>query len=199
MNHRPFSPALPALLCLAALAAPLSARADESEGPRIRALAGVLVTAGEGSKLFIAHPDGAGSEVDLGGVLDLYAGAEFPLAPNGLALQLTAGVHQSASSNGESARRYPLEAILMYPMSNNVRLGGGIRYPAHLTFSGPVSSGSGGAAGVSSTPGFLGTIEIRLTEHLALDFRYVEEQYEYTTSKGSLNASHFGAGVSAMF
>jgi hypothetical protein len=196
MIHRTASLALPALACLAALAAPTPALADEAQAPKIRPLAGVLFTVSEGTKLAVTNADGNAAQVDLGGVVDLYAGAEFPLAPNGLALQLTAGVHQSSSSGGVSARRYPLEAILMYPVSGGVRLGGGIRYPAHLTFSGTPNND----APVSPTPGFLGGVEIRLAEHLALNLRYVEEQYQFTDpSKGSFNASHFDAGISAFW
>jgi hypothetical protein len=196
MKHRTASLALPALACLAALAAPVSALADDGQAPKIRPLAGALLTVGTGTKLQFTNPDGSVAQVDMAGVIDLYAGAEFPLAPNGLALQLTAGVHQTSSSAGASARRFPLEAILMYPMSDAVRLGGGIRYPMHLTFSGPAGTNP---AQISATPGFLGTVEVKLTQHLALNMRYVEEQYQYSTSSSRLNASHFGIGVSAIY
>jgi hypothetical protein len=194
MIHRTASLAMPALVCLAALAAP-SAQAEDWQPPAIRPLVGALLTVGEGTKLAVTNSEGAPAQVDLGSLLDVYAGAEFPLAPNGLALQLTAGAHQTTSSGGVSARRYPLEAILMYPVSGNVRLGGGIRYPLHLTFSGASTTNP---PAISATPGFFGTVEIRLGEHLALNLRFVEEQYEYST-KGSFNASHFGAGISAFW
>jgi hypothetical protein len=197
MIHRTASLALPALACLAALATSTPALADEAQAPKIRPLAGILFTASEGDKLPVPNADGNEAQVDLGGVLDLYAGAEFPLAPNGLALQLTAGVHQSSSSNGVSARRYPLEAILLYPVSGGVRLGAGIRYPARLTFSGAANSNPDA---ITASPGFLGAVEIRLSEHLALNLRYVEEQYEFTyPATGAYNASHFDAGISAFW
>jgi len=140
MSPRFAALALPALTCLCALAAPLAARADAapaeasspvSSAPAIRPLAGVRYTIGEGesSKALLKNHDGTPrAEVDLAGIIDIYAGAEFPLAPNGLALQLTAGLHQSTSSNGISARQYPLEALLLYPASPTLRVGGGVRY-----------------------------------------------------------------------
>ena len=207
MSPRCAALALPALICLGALAAPLVARADAAPAeaaspaaalPPIRPLAGVLYTVGEGegSKAVLLNPDGTEkARVDLAGVIDLFAGADFPVAPNGLAIRLTAGVHQSSSSNGVSARRFPLEALLMYPTSPTVTLGGGVRYPVHLRF-----NGAGDAtAGLTSTPGWVGMIEVKLGEHLAADFRYVKEQYQMSGSATRLDASHFDAGVVAIY
>jgi hypothetical protein len=207
MSPRCAALALPALICLGALAAPLVARADAAPAeaaspaaalPPIRPLAGVLYTVGEGegSKAVLLNPDGTEkARVDLAGVIDLFAGADFPVAPNGLAIRLTAGVHQSSSSNGVSARRFPLEALLMYPTSPTVTLGGGVRYPVHLRF-----NGAGDAtAGLTSTPGWVGMIEVKLGEHLAADFRYVKEQYQSDYSASRFDASHFDAGVVAIY
>jgi hypothetical protein len=199
--------ALPALICLGALAAPLGARADAAPAeaaspaaplPPIRPLAGVLYTIGEGSnsKATLVSPDGTQkAAVDLAGVVDIFAGADFPVAPNGLAIRLTAGVHQSSSSNGVSARRYPLEALLMYPTSPTVSIGGGVRYPVHLSFNGAGDATSG----LTSTPGWLGLVEVKFGEHLAADFRYVKEQYQMSGSATRLDASHFDAGVVAIY
>jgi len=199
--------ALPALICLGALAAPLAARADAapaeaaspaSSTPAIRPLGGVRYTIGEGesSKATLTDPDGhVTANVDIAGVIDIYGGAEFPLAPNGLALQLTVGVHQSASSNGVSARSFPLEALLLYPMSPAVRVGGGVRYPAHMAWSGAGDS----TAGLTATPGIVGTVQVKVSEHLALDFRYVKEQYQRAENASRLDASHFDAGVQAIY
>jgi hypothetical protein len=202
--------ALPSLTCLGLLAAPAASRADAAPAeaatpaapaapavPAFRPLVGVLYTVGQGSKATLVEPDGTvKAQVDLGGVVDLYAGAEFPLAPNGLALQLSIGVHQSSSSNGVSARRYPLEALLMYPTSPSVRLGAGIRLPAHLTFSGAGDATSGLS---SSTPSIVGLVEVKMTQHLALDLRYVKEQYQTSSSAARLDTSHFDAGVQAIY
>src|SRR5262249_7247110 len=139
--------ALPALICLGALAAPLAARADAapaeaaspvSSTPAIRPLGGVRYTIGDGdTKAPLGDPDGKiTAKVDLAGIIEAYVGAEFPLAPNGLALQLTAGMHQTGSDNGVSARSFPLEALMLYPLSPTFRIGGGVRYTAHLRFSG---------------------------------------------------------------
>jgi len=207
MSPRFMALALPALICLGALAAPLAARADAapaeaaspaSSTPAIRPLAGVRYTIGEGegSKAPLTDPDGhVTAQVDLAGIIDIYGGAEFPLAPNGLALQLTAGMHQSSSSNGVSARSYPLEALLLYPMSPTFRVGGGVRYPAHLTFNGAGNS----HAGLTATPAIVGLVQVKVSEHLALDFRYVKEQYQRAENASHLDASHFDAGVQAIY
>ena len=207
MSPRCAALALPALICLGALAAPADARADAAPAeaaspaapvPAFRPLAGVLYTIGEGdsSKAVLLTPDGQEkAQVDLAGIVDIFAGADFPVAPNGLALRLTAGVHQSSSSNGVSARRFPLEALLMYPASPTVSIGGGVRYPAHLHFSGAGDATSG----LTSTPAWLGLVEVKFGEHLAADFRYVKEQYQISGSAGRLDASHFDAGVVAIY
>jgi hypothetical protein len=207
MSLRSAALALPALACLCALATPLAARADAApaeaaapaaEEPAFRPLVGLRYTIGqgEGSKAVLRNPDGTvAAQVDLAGVLDLYAGAEFPVAPNGLTIQLTAGVHQSTSSNGVSARRFPLEALLLYPVSPRLRLGGGVRYPAHLRF-----SGAGEASdNLTSTPSIVGMVQVKVGEHFAVDFRYVKEQYQHDGDAGRLDASHFDAGVSAIY
>jgi hypothetical protein len=197
---------LPALICLVALAAPLAARADAapaeaaspmSSVPAIRPLAGVRYTVGEGGKLSLRDPDGqVKAQVDLAGVVDVYGGAEFPLAPNGLALQLTVGVHQTRSSNGVSARNYPLEALLLYPLFPTVRVGAGVRYPAHLRFSGAGDASSGIS---SATPGIVGAVQVKLADHFALDFRYVKEQYQGSANASRIDMSHFDAGVQAIY
>jgi len=207
MSPRFAALALPSLIGLLALAAPLAAHADaapaeasapDSSGPALRPLVGVLFTIGQGEGSKVGVPDANGdmtARVDLAGIVDVYAGAEFPLAPNGLALQLTAGVHQTSSSNGVSARRFPLEALLLYPVSPSLRVGGGVRYPAHLRFSGGAES----SAGLSSTPSIVGLVEVKMSQHLALDFRYVKEQYQRAESAGRFDASHFDAGVQAIY
>jgi hypothetical protein len=199
--------ALPALICLGALAVPFAARADAAPAeaaspaaplPPIRPLAGVLYTVGQNqdAKATLTDPSGkVTANVDLTGIIDIYAGAEFPLAPNGLALQLTVGVHESTSDNGVSARRYPLEALLLYPVSPSVRIGGGVRYPAHLRFIGAGDSRSG----LTATPSVLGLVEIKMSQHFAVDLRYVKEQYQEDSSAARLDASHFDAGVQAIY
>ena len=61
-------------------------------------------------------------------------------------------------------------------------------------------SGTGDASvGLNATPGWVALVEVKLGQHLALDLRYVEEQYQRNANSSRLDASHFDAGVSAIY
>lgn len=214
MTRLPHSPApcRPALvLALAAAlagAAPAQAASSppeeatpEASPARIHAVAGVLVTGTAGSSnATFTNPDGSTVSGSLTGRYEGFAGAEFPVDPNGLTLRLTAGLHVGATmtaSNGASERftRIPLEATLWYGVNDKLRLGGGLRYALHPRFSGP-----GGRTSdlLGATPAFLAGIEYQLLPHLRLDGRYVYERFEQYGG-ADVDASHWGLGLTAIY
>jgi len=208
MNRR-LRPCLSSALAAAALlAAPLAALADASPAdasspvtdnspPKgIHPVAGALLTGTiGGNDVFVTNPDGTSARGNLGTRYDLYAGAEFPLTAGGLRLRLTAGVHTGSFGSGQRFTRFPLEASIMAPVTDDLRVGGGVRYPMRMRFSG---AGNDTADGLTATPSVMALADYRLAAHLYLDLRYVVERYTRLTG-GSVDASHWGLGVSSMY
>ena len=200
----------PALMLAAALAwapaafaaaSPAEAASPEAAPARIRPLAGVLFTGTEGNNdRSFTNPDGSTASGSLSGRYEAFAGAEFPLDPNGLSLRLTAGIHTSAnfknsSGGSEHFTRYPLEATLWYPLNEKLRAGGGARYSMRARFSGP---GGKTSDGLTATPALIVGVGYTLVPHLLLDARYVYERYEQS-SGADLDASHWGLGLTAIY
>ena len=190
---------LGAVLACAAPAFAASSPADV-EAPWIRPVAGVLLTGTVSEdKVFVVNPDGTTAEGSLSGRYEAFAGAEFPVDANGLAVRLTVGIHTSASFTGnggsEHATSLPFEATLWYPVNDQLRLGGGVRYAMHTRFSGP---GGNTTDKINPTPALVLGAGYRLMPHLLLDMRYVYQRYEQPTG-GDLEASHWGVGLTAIY
>ena len=196
-----------ALALAAACAAPTLAApspADEAAPAAapsaIRPLAGVLITgtAGENNGSF-TNPDGSTVTGNLGGRYEAFAGAEFPIDPNGLSLRLTAGIHvtgnMSGSGGSEHLTRFPLEATLWYPLNDKLRIGGGARYSLRARF-----SGAGGKTSdhLSPMPSLVLGVGYQLLPHLLLDGRYVYERFEQYGG-ADVEASHWGLGLTAIY
>ena len=197
-----------ALGCALAFAAPAFAApspadpATPAAAPApIRAVAGVLFTGTASTDaITVTNPDGGTASGSLGGRYEAFAGAEFPLAPNGLTLRLTAGIHTSAafSTSGggsEHLTSLPFEATIWVPVNDRMRIGGGARYAMRSRFSGP---GGKTSDGLNPTPAVLLGLGYELTSHLLLDMRYVYERYEQAAG-GDLEASHWGLGLTAIY
>ena len=180
---------------------PAEGASPEATHAAIRPLVGVMLTGTAGTnKIYVTNPDGSTASGSLSGRYEAYAGAEFPIDPNGLTLRLTAGVHASASfsnSGGDSEHvtSIPFEATLWYPLNDQLRVGGGARYAMHTRFSG---AGDKTSDGLNATPALVVGVGYRLMPHLLLDLRYVYERYEQA-SGGDIEASHWGAGLTAIY
>lgn len=167
----------------------------------IRPLVGAMLTGTvSDDKVNVRNPDGSTAYGSLSGRYEAYAGAEFPIDPNGLALRLTAGLHASASfsnsgGGSEHATSIPLEATLWYPVGDKLRLGGGVRYAMHTRFSG---AGGKTSDNLNPTPAVVFGVGYRLLPHLLLDMRYVYQRYEQA-SGGDLESSHWGLGLTAIY
>jgi opacity protein-like surface antigen len=175
--------------------------ADAPSPAAIQPLVGVMVTGTAGvNKVQVTNPDRTTASGSLSGRYEAYAGAEFPLDPNGLTLRLTVGVHATSSfaragGGSEHATSLPLEATVWYPVGDKLRVGGGARYAMHTRFSG---AGNRTSDGLNPTPAVVLGVGYRLMPHLLLDMRYVYERYEQA-SGGDLEASHWGAGLTAIY
>jgi len=186
----------------AAFAAPSPADgASQPAAPApIRPVLGVLLTGTvSNNDVTLANPDGNAVSGSLGGRYEGFAGIEFPIDPNGLALRLTAGVHVTSSFTGsdgaEHATSIPLEATLWYPVTDTLRVGGGARYAMRTRFGG---AGRKTSDGLNATPALVLGAGYRLLPHLLLDMRYVYERYEQDNG-GDLDASHWGVGLTAIY
>lgn len=175
--------------------------ADEATPAGIHPVVGVLLTGTIGNDpVYVSNPDGTLVSGNLGGRYEAFAGAEFPVDPNGLTLRLTAGLHvtgplKGATGGGEHMTSIPFEATLWYPTSDKLRLGGGIRYTLHSRFSG---AGRHTSDGLNATPALVASVGYQLMPHLEFDARYVYERYEQ--SNGSdVEASHWGLGLTARY
>ena len=192
-----------ALACAApAFAAPSPAdgASPDAAPAAIHPLVGVLLTGTIGNnKVDVTNPDGSVSTGSLSGRYEAFAGAEFPIDPNGLTLRLTAGVHASANFTGgsgsEHATSFPIEATLWYPVDPKLRFGGGVRYAMHTRFSG---AGNRTPDRLNPTPALVLGVGYRLLPHLLLDMRYVYQRYEQAIG-GDLEASHWGVGLTAIY
>ena len=201
---------LPAALALAsalAFSAPASAAPSPADSATpaaapapIRAVAGVLFTGTAGTNdVTVTNPDGSTASGSLSGRYEAFAGAEFPLAPNGLTLRLTAGIHSTANFSGsggsERMTSFPFEATIWYPVNDKMRIGAGARYAMRSRFSG---AGGKTGDGLNPTPAVLLGVGYQLMPHLLLDMRYVYERYEQAAG-GDLEASHWGLGLTAIY
>lgn len=181
-------------------ATPQAAVAPAAAPAAIRPLVGAMLTGTIGNNtVSLVNPDGSSANGSLSGRYEVYAGAEFPLAPNGLMLRLTAGLHTTArfsTSKGgsEHATSFPFEATLWYPVSDQLRIGGGARYAMRTRFSG---AGAKSPDGLNATPALVAGVGYRLLPHLLLDMRYVYERYE--SDAGDVEASHWGLGLTAIY
>jgi hypothetical protein len=200
-------PAALALACALAFASPAFAApspadtATPAAAPApIRAVAGVLFTGTAGTNdVAVTNPDGSTASGSLSGRYEAFAGAQFPLAPNGLALRLTAGIHSTANFSGsggsERMTSFPFEATIWYPVNDRMRLGAGVRYAMHSRFSG---AGGKTSDGLNPAPAVLFGVGYQLMPHLLLDMRYVYERYEQAAGD-DLEASHWGLGLTAIY
>ena len=213
MTRLAFPPALRRPACVLALSAAIAGAAPALAAPSpadeatpaaapasIRPVVGVLLTGTVGSdKVMFTNPDASTVSGSLSGRYEAFAGAEFPIDPNGLALRVTAGIHVTASMSGaggsEHFTRFPVEATLWYPLNDTLRIGAGARYSLHGRFSG---AGGRTADNLTAMPAFVAGFGVQLMSHLLLDGRYVYERYEQYGGS-DVEASHWGLGLTAIY
>jgi len=191
--------AIASALAAAAPARAAPSPANDATPAGIRPLVGALLTGTIGSnETLVTNPDGSTATGSLSGRYEAFAGAEFPIDPNGLTLRLTAGIHTSANFSGggsEHFTRFPLEATLWYPFGDKARIGAGARYAMRARFSG---AGQGTSDGLNATPALILATDYQLLPHLRLDMRYVYERWEQA-SGDDLEGSHWGIGLTAIY
>jgi len=183
-----------------AVAAAFSAQAAEPSS-EWHFLVGTGLTFG-GDKLNTTVTYKNGNDVNLraGELIALYAGLDFRFA-NRFSLQTTIGYHvddRTASNGDVTFDRVPIELLGYYGVTDQVRLGGGVRYVES-----PKLSGSGIASGTKgefdNTTGAVLEGEYLFTPKFGLKIRGVSETYKLKGSSKSVNGSHAGVLVSYYF
>ena len=175
----------------------------------VHPLIGIALTGG-GDKLSSAEfYNGYSKDITAGGLVDLYAGAEFHQKGSPFGFQATVGYHfdnTSADNGNQRFSRVPFEAIALYDVAPRFRLGLGARYASNAKFR---SSGAGyvGDADFKAQLGGLLVGEWLITPAMGLQLRYVNESYKvdvYNAGDGSVHrvnvdGSHGGIGFNYYF
>lgn len=191
--------ALPFALAACGHAFAAAAPADEASPAAIRPLVGVMLTGTLGNdKTTVTNPDGIGATGSPSGRYEAFAGAEFPVDPNGLAVRLTVGYHVSGEFKGDGSEHMtsiPLEATLWYPLNEQLRVGAGVRYAMRSRFSG---AGRHTSDSLNPTPALVAGLGYRFLPHLEVDARYAYQRYEQPTG-GDVEASFWGVGLTALY
>jgi hypothetical protein len=176
-----------------ALAVVAGAQAQERT---VRGVLGVGVTGGGDTLATVVYTDGSTDSIKAGGLVHLYGGAEFRVAPQ-FTLQGNVGYHvdrTSGYSNGSIRfSRYPIELLGHFAVTPSVRLGGGARFVnnAKIDTSGVLS---GTRVDFDNTVGAVFEAEWLVLPSLGLKARYVSERYK--VNGVSVDGNHGGFYVS---
>ncbi|HUG22880.1 outer membrane beta-barrel protein [Piscinibacter sp.] len=181
------------------LGAALSAQADESRP--FKFLLGAGLTFGGDTLVTVQFDDGHSEDVDGGGLVHLYAGAEYRLG-TAVSLQATLGYHvdNSTGSNG-SVRfsRMPVDLLAHYHVNDQVRLGAGVQFVNN-----PELKGSGDASDVNvkfdSATGTILEGEYLFSPSAGVKLRYVAEKFKLSGGGGAeADGNHFGIMLNYYF
>lgn len=153
------------------------------------------------------YTDGTSYEVNAGKGLVLSVGADYRVADK-VTVQGSVG-YQSGSTNAKNGEisftRSPVELLVFYDISKQIRLGGGVRKAngAELTVSGAASATPGkydsSVGTVLEGQYFFSPVDAGAAVRKAqwgLNLRYVSETYTPTNgSAGAKSGNHLGFGV----
>ncbi len=187
------------LLVASTLALAAFGAAHAADG--IKPLLGVGITFGGETIATVPFSDGSTERISSGGLIALYGGVEFKVAPQ-IALQTTVGYHvddtQAASNGSLRFSRYPLDLLALYSVNDRVRLGVGVQH-----VSSPKLAGSGVAKNINvafeSSTGVILEAEYLLTPQIGLKARGVSHQLKVKGGSGEIDGDHFGLMLNYYF
>ncbi len=187
-------------LAAAALALGLVSPARSADGDSLHPLLGAGLTSGGETLATVHYTDGSSSNIRSGGLLAVYGGLDYRFA-NRTSLQATIGYHvdnRSARNGSLRFERYPIELLGYYGISEQFRLGLGIRYVTN-----PRIVGSGIAGGnnldFENTTGAIVEGEYLFSPRFGLKVRAVNEKYTLKGSSVSVSGNHGGVYFSYYF
>jgi hypothetical protein len=186
---------LVATLCLSLCAL---AQAASRPGPPVRPFIGFGLTAGGDKQADFIYSNGTTSSVSTGGLVHLKGGVDIALK-GPMSLQLSLGYHSdsaTAANGSYTFSRMPLEVLAHVALSNNFRLGGGLRWALD-----PRVSSSGVLSGYDATfnagTSFVAEGEFFPIKRLGIKLRLVRETFDGQGINRGLryDGSHAGAYV----
>lgn len=207
-------------LALAFSAATFPALAEDSNGSGLRPFIGAGFTwGGDTIQAWKLIPQGTTTEyeedISAGSGLDLRLGLSYRLGDTPLTLQGSVGYHndQASGLNSNSRfRRYPIELLLQWHVSEKGRLGFGVRRAVNASLSskgGTCDNGLGGTYAcprinedMKSSTGLVIEGEWMVSPSWGLKARYVHENYRFkdsTFDSGKYEGDHFGVMTSVYF
>ena len=182
------------LICAAlALGAATSAHAADGSSP-IRFLVGGGVTFGGDKLATVTYTDGRTADIRAGGLAQIYAGLDYRMG-NDVSMQVTAGYHvddTNADNGSLKFSRYPVELLAYYHATDQIRIGGGVRFVNNPKIS---SSGviSGNNVEFKNTTGIVIEGEYFFSPNFSMKLRGVKEDYTLKDTDYSVSGNHFGA------
>jgi hypothetical protein len=196
----------PLALAAAALAPTLAHAGLDSDNP-IHPLVGVAITGGGDKLSSVEYENGGSRDITAGGLVQVYGGVEYHQKGSPFGFQATIGYHfdnTSAENGDQRFSRWPIEAIALFNVAPQFRLGVGARYASSAKFT---SSGAGyvGNADFTSRVGGIVMGEWLITPSMGLQLRYVNEKYKVkayngeTTTELDIDGSHGGIGFNYYF
>lgn len=174
------------LCCVLGLLASMSSGAfAQQAGGTLKPFVGVGLTFGGEDLATAEYTNGTTYTVTTGGLVDFRAGLEYRLINSPWALQAVLGYHTD-SSNATNGRfqfsRIPVELIAMADMSDQWRIGFGVRKAssAKVSASGDAipQTQYGRSTTFDANVGVLFQAEYRVTPQFGLQARYVNERYQ---------------------
>jgi len=173
-----------------------------ASGTGLRLLLGMGLTFGGETLVNVRYTDGSTTKVSSGGLVNLFAGAEYEW--HSAVLQATVGYHvddANASNGSVKFARYPLELLALWKASDHWRLGGGLRSAESASVS---TSGAARSSVVNADFGsklgyvlqaeyVVGGMSGRGSYYL----RLVSE--DYTVGRSTVDGGHAGFGFAFRF
>lgn len=166
---------------------------------QVQPVFGIGLTGGGETLVTVPFSDGTTQNVSSGGLIHLYGGLRFALAPQ-LGVQTTIGYHVdnvSARNGSVTFRRFPVELLGQFGVSDRVWLNAGLRFAT-----GARVSSSGVASGLdtsfSAGTGLVLEGEYLVSNGIGLTLRYVSESYKAANGV-KVDGNHVGGYVKFLF
>jgi hypothetical protein len=145
------------------------------------------------------YTNGKTQDIKAGNGVQVKGGLQYHLNSS-TAFQASIGYQfnsTNATDGSISFTRWPIEVLGMWKLSEQFRLGGGVRYVTGAKLSSDGLASSIGNHSFESTPGFLVMGEYLISESTSITARYVDDKY--TINGGTINGGHGSVGLNFYF
>ena len=167
-----------------------------------RPFLGMGITSGGEKLVTVQWTNGESTNIKTGGMIDFRGGVEYRTPGSNFAFQGSVGYFfdQANGSNGKvSFTRFPFEALGLFNLNDNVRLGGGARFTSGAKFSGTGAASNLGTVNFDVSPGVVVEGEYLARGAYGVSLRYVAEKYKPTNGGASVDGNHIGIRFNAYF